>query len=1144
MKRSREVKPILSVVIPTYNRAALLHSALQSLVGQSLSKSLYEVVVVNDGSTDDTEEVCRGFANKIPLQYFYQENSGISAAKNLGVFASRGTIIFFFDDDDVAHGNLLAEHVRAHNERPEENVAFLGYTTWHRGLHVTPLMHYITEVGQFLFAYKALKHGQLLDFTYFWGGRTSCKRAFLVKHGVFNQDFLFTEDIELGFRLSRHGLQVVHNRNAISYMLRPITFPDFCRRCERQGRGLYLFSRLHRDHTVQRYCQVVGAEEQWEYFQYSLEEKMARVYALEEKLSRREGKDGRNDLRELMDLYGWVFMAHRFKGIVEAKGADAQQAPGKGSIGFEGIDRQETRYVRSKWLGRTPPSYGGGRVLIVDYLLPMFDRSSGSKRIFEIIKILRKLGCAVTYLAVDGEEGEEVYRPILEGMGVEVVSGGGVARQTLGRESGGHAIDYEAFFADRKFACAIVEFWHLGEYYLPLIRKYSPATTVIIDSVDVHFVREGRRTIVENRRDQKELVELERDKYRELRVYAHADRVWVVTEEDKKALEESYLDRPIDVIPNIHEEIEEEKKFAATEGLLFVGNFNHLPNRDAAAYFIAEIYPLIVEELKDVKLIIVGNNPPESIKELSSPLVEVTGYVKDLAPYLRSARVSVNPLRYGAGMKGKIGEALSWGLPVVTTTVGAEGMGLVHGENVLIADDPRSFAREVVRLYSDRHLWGRLSKGGRAKMAAAFSPAAVEERIIGILKNIEEEKRETDGGVIVKGYPPLDFSTDLVSIIILARDKWHYTRACLDAVVQYSHVPFEIVLVDNASEEPLYRYLDDWRRGYQGVSLTYLRLATNAGFARGCNRGVSVSRGNYLVFLNNDAVVAPDWLDILLTPLKGDDRIAATGPMSNHVNGWQWVKDCPLVFTDPERLDVAKLKKYAAMTARRFRDHYINVYLITGLCMAIRRDVFVGQGGFDERFYPGNFEDADLSMRLRLAGYRLYVCRGAFVYHFGNVTFQTLPEGYGDNYHRNRKEFLSKWNIEDGVSERAALKTILAGKYDTDSLILDNVLLRAPFVREIDGGDGDAVDLYLSHLYRTGAPFIMVVQRERGEEVYRRMLGRYGEENLNNRGEIILFEGTVPELWEALGDGERYRLYRWAEPLDEDTLVRDHIIVM
>jgi len=248
--------PVISVIIPTFNRAPMLSASLESFAAQSIPKNRYEVIVVDDGSKDATPDVCRGFASRMQLKYFHIDNSGTSVAKNTGILASRGKLLLFFDDDDIADHRLLEEHLKAHKQYRAKNVAVLGYTTWAPTLSVTPLMRYVTDIGGFLFAYGDLKDGQMLDFTYFWAGRCSCKRSFLAKHGVFNRQLVVFEDVELGYRLSRFGMRVVFHRAAKSYMTRALTFDGFRKRSERQGEALFLFSRLHDDPIVQQYCQL------------------------------------------------------------------------------------------------------------------------------------------------------------------------------------------------------------------------------------------------------------------------------------------------------------------------------------------------------------------------------------------------------------------------------------------------------------------------------------------------------------------------------------------------------------------------------------------------------------------------------------------------------------------------------------------------------------------------------------------------------------------------------------------------------------------------------------------------------------------------------------------------------------------------
>ena len=151
------------------------------------------------------------------------------------------------------------------------------------------------------------------------------------------------------------------------------------------------------------------------------------------------------------------------------------------------------------------------------------------------------------------------------------------------------------------------------------------------------------------------------------------------------------------------------------EGVLFVGNFRHAPNVDAAVDFCADAWPLVRAALPGARLQLVGTAPPPAVQALAGDDVEVTGWVPETSPYLDARSCSVAPLRYGAGVKGKIGEALAHGLPVVTTTVGAEGMDLVDGEHALIADGAQELAAAVVRLHDDA-ICGSACRGRAAQL--------------------------------------------------------------------------------------------------------------------------------------------------------------------------------------------------------------------------------------------------------------------------------------------------------------------------------------------------------------------------------------------------------------------------------------------
>jgi GT2 family glycosyltransferase len=313
--------PYLSAIVCTSDRAALLRRALEALCHQTLARDAFEIVLVDDGSRDDTRQVAQAFERRLPLRYAYQRNAGLAAARNLGVFMARGEVLLFLDDDDVADARLLEVHVEAHRRRPDPEIAVLGHTNLDAELEADPLMHFVTQVGCFLFAYPAVEPGKLLDFGHFWGGRSSCKRAMLVQHGIFDPTFRFgCEDIELAFRLQQHGFAVIYEPRAISTMFRRLSFEEFCRRQERQGRSNWVFSRLHPDEAVQRWTGVIGAGEAWRRLGpvYELLRRSGRELdrVARMRLDEGLGLDGR-DAELLYRGYYAAFQASRLKGTVE-----------------------------------------------------------------------------------------------------------------------------------------------------------------------------------------------------------------------------------------------------------------------------------------------------------------------------------------------------------------------------------------------------------------------------------------------------------------------------------------------------------------------------------------------------------------------------------------------------------------------------------------------------------------------------------------------------------------------------------------------------------------------------------------------------------------------------------------------------------
>ena len=357
------------------------------------------------------------------------------------------------------------------------------------------------------------------------------------------------------------------------------------------------------------------------------------------------------------------------------------------------------------------PAASGRQVLVIDALTPTPDRDSGSLRMVNLMRLLREEGAHVVFVPADRRHaGEDTER--LQALGVET---------WYAPHMGGLPAWLKAH--GPRFSSVIASRHYVARGLLPLLRRHAPQARLVFDSVDLHYLRERRAAdLAGDARLQRAAT---RTQALELDVMQRSDVTLVVSPAERDLLARDAPGVRVEVVSNLHQVAGAGLPFEQRRDLVFVGGFRHPPNVDAVRWFVESVFPRVRAALPDVRFHCIGGDLVPEIEALREQQgVLVHGYVPDITPYMDGCRIAIAPLRYGAGVKGKINLSMAHGQPVVATATAVEGMHLRHGHDVLVAGDADGFADAVIQLYGDATLWMELSIHGHDNIRRHFSPDA------------------------------------------------------------------------------------------------------------------------------------------------------------------------------------------------------------------------------------------------------------------------------------------------------------------------------------------------------------------------------------------------------------------------------------
>jgi glycosyltransferase involved in cell wall biosynthesis len=404
----------------------------------------------------------------------------------------------------------------------------------------------------------------------------------------------------------------------------------------------------------------------------------------------------------------------------------AQTPPGVKAALKRSLRARLERFVRPR-PGPAPAPVAAaaprGRALIIDDHWPQPDRDSGSVDICNLAEALMALGFDVVLAAAKALHGAQPARAALQARGIPCLmpADGETMEDFIARQGGGFDL------------CMLCRVFCGGEY-LEAVLAHCVKARIVFNSIDLNFLREARKAELLGDAGLRKIAEEIRP--REEHVIRSCDATIVVSAAERALLAETLPDCLAVTLPLARPLRGPQAPFAARRGIGFIGGFAHAPNVDAVRYFLDEIWPLVRAALPDCRFSIVGADAPAELVRAAPAGVEWLGHVPDVGPWFEGLRLTVAPLRFGAGAKGKVASSLAAGVPCVASEIATEGMALSPAQGVLTAGDAAGFAAAVIRLHDDADLWKELSAGAISHAGSALSLARWRDELDTMLARI------------------------------------------------------------------------------------------------------------------------------------------------------------------------------------------------------------------------------------------------------------------------------------------------------------------------------------------------------------------------------------------------------------------------
>lgn len=634
------------------------------------------------------------------------------------------------------------------------------------------------------------------------------------------------------------------------------------------------------------------------------------------------------------------------------------------------IDKVDTVFDTIKLPGLFPESDKKLTILYAAPTAPNFDESSGGKRAYLMLKILAEKYNVICYTR---RIYSQTHKDVLESLGIKVLS----------------KMDPIHLIEKLPDIDVIIAAWYYSYYEISPIINHFKKARVIIDSVDVHWVREERSL---GKWEGITIDSIETNKELEIQAYESADVVWVVSEEDLNAVKKEIPKADVRVVSNIH--IMKPDSFVKKKEnkILFFGGYNHYPNINAVRILATQIFPKIKKLVKDAELIIAGSKAPDEVRELGEiEGVEFRGFINfaDVADLYKECKLTIVPLTEGAGIKGKICEAIEHRLPVVTNDIGNEGILLENKKDGFVSNNIDDMAQYAMEILGNSYNLEKITERAQEKV----------EQLLGI---------ETNRAAMEDSFIPA------VDICIVTYNKLELLKNCVNSIFEHTQYPkYNILIHSNACTDGTKEYIEELENKHENVHAFYSE--TNDVFVLPNNSMMRYNRNHDVVLLNNDVLVTDNWLTGLVEEAYKSRRIGIVGSKILYPDNTLQEFGSEL-YTTGSGMNIGK---HGDPNDPHFLKPLKASY-VSGCSMYIKRKTINEIGVFDELFHPCYAEDSDYCYTAWENDIEVNVTPASVIYHIEGASSGTdTSKGFKKFQKINIQKFLAKHaSTVDRINEK------------------------------------------------------------------------------------------------------------------------------